>query len=105
MSYTFKKLSDVKALNEYKDNLNIIIEDGGNIAKISSNLLLPEKEEQSPPFIVSAEVGQIIKVKAINNEGIPIEWEAVDQWVISSPNKQFKLTIDDEGVLTASEIE
>lgn len=58
-----------------------------------------------PPI---ASIGQILKVKTIDNNGKPTEWETLDPWVISSTTegstKQFKLTIDDEGVLTATEI-
>lgn len=53
----------------------------------------------------NASSGQILKVKTIDDNGKPIEWETVDPWIITSPNgTQFKLTIDDEGVLTATEI-
>lgn len=61
------------------------------------------------PVIQSATVGQSIAIKSIDENGKPTEWETVDPWVITSSTegstKQFRLTIDDEGVLTATEIE
>jgi hypothetical protein len=60
----------------------------------------------SAPSVMA--VGQIIKVKTVDENGKPVEWEAVDPWVITSSTegstKKFKLTIDDDGVLTATEI-
>lgn len=61
------------------------------------------------PVVQSAQVGQAVVVKAVDENGRPTEWETVDPWVITSSTegstKQFRLTIDDEGVLTATEIE
>lgn len=60
------------------------------------------------PLIEQAIAGQVPVVKSVDENGKPTEWETLDPWVISSSTegstKQFKLTIDDEGVLTATEI-
>jgi hypothetical protein len=60
----------------------------------------------STPSVMS--VGQTIIVKSVDENGKPIEWEAVDPWVITSSTegstKKFKITIDDDGVLTIVEI-
>ena len=70
----------------------------------ATNSITPEQiGAVSIPSIAS--IGQILKVKTIDDNGKPIEWETIDSWTITSPNgTQFKLTIDDEGVLTATEI-
>lgn len=53
----------------------------------------------------TASVGQIIAVKSVDGNGKPTEWETIDPWTITSPNgTQFKLTIDDEGILSATEL-
>lgn len=60
----------------------------------------------SAPY--TAAVGQTIVVKAVNENGKPTEWECVDPWVITSSTegstKQFKITVDDTGALTLTEI-
>lgn len=57
------------------------------------------------PTVQSAEVGQVVSVKAVDENGKPTEWETIDPWTITSPNgTQFKLTIDDEGILSATEL-
>lgn len=74
--------------------------------------IVPISEKFMPentPVIQSATVGQTVVVKAVDENGKPIEWETVGPWVITSSTegstKQFRLTIDDEGILTATEIE
>jgi len=79
----------------------------GNFLRVDSNGMWI-LEENSIPVISTAAVGQTIVVKAVDDSGKPTEWEAVDPWVITSSTegstKKFKLTIDDSGVLTATEI-
>lgn len=57
---------------------------------------------------ITAQVGQTIVVKAVDENGKPTEWEAVDPWVMTSTtegsNKKFKLTVDDNGSITIAEI-
>lgn len=60
MAYTYKKLTDVE-LVEFAVEPNLLIEDGGDIKKISaSNIAVPqvkadwnEKDETSPAFILN----------------------------------------------------
>ena len=37
MSYEFKKLSEVTALEEMKEGLNVLVEDGGEIVKVAAD--------------------------------------------------------------------
>jgi hypothetical protein len=81
-----------------------ISEDG--VLSWTNNKGLPNPS--SATFILSpssVEVGQVLVVKAVK-DGKPTKWECIDPWVITSAgsNKQFRLTVDDNGVLTASEI-
>jgi hypothetical protein len=77
------------------DDLVTILSDNGLIA---------------PP---QAEVGQILQVKAVNPDGKPIEWEAIDFPDASSvilksstegSTKKFRITIDDSGILSTIEV-
>lgn len=56
----------------------------------------------------SATVGQVIAVKAVDENGVPKEWEAIDPMIITSSTegstKKFKLTVDDSGTITATEV-
>jgi hypothetical protein len=67
-----------------------------------------DKEYITSTNISVATVGQTLVVKAVDSNSKPTEWEVVDPWIMTSStegsNKKFKLTIDDEGVLTAAEI-
>lgn len=60
------------------------------------------------PVVQSAAVGQTIVVKAVDEDGKPTEWEATDPMVLASSTegstKKFKITVDDLGTLTATEI-
>jgi hypothetical protein len=71
------------------------------------------------PSIQTASVGQVIVVKTINDDGKPTEWETVDMpsggsapveynvIILKSStegsSKKFRLTIDDDGILSAEE--
>ena len=74
MAYEFKKLSDVNVIEEMKDGLNMLVEDGGEIVKISANSMIPEDYIPSP---AAASIGQTIVVKSVDENGKPTEWEAV----------------------------
>ena len=56
----------------------------------------------------SATVGQVIAVKTVDENGVPKEWEAIDPIIITSSTegstKKFKLTVDDSGTITATEV-
>lgn len=42
MAYEFKKLSDVNAIEGMKENLNVLVEDNGEIVKLAANSMIPE---------------------------------------------------------------
>ena len=42
MAYEFKKLSDVNAIEGMKENLNVLVEDNGEIVKLAANNMIPE---------------------------------------------------------------
>ena len=96
---TLKEVADWIA-NDETGTLNLI-ERVGETEKEIENL----KELENIPVPATASVGQTIVVKSVDENGKPTEWETVDLWAITAPNgTKFKLTIDNEGVLTATEI-
>lgn len=64
--------------------------------------------EAIPAFETTIEPGQIVKAKAIHTNGKYVEWECVDPWIIQSSTegstKKFKITVDDSGKLSTTEI-
>ena len=60
------------------------------------------------PAIGKAEVGQVAVVAAVDANGCPWMWSAVDPNVIASSTpgstKKFKITVDDNGTLSAVEV-
>lgn len=60
------------------------------------------------PAPATAKAGQTIVVKAVDENGKPTEWEAVDPMVVGSSTtgstKKFKITVDDSGAITATEV-
>lgn len=80
----------------------IVINPIANTITIDPNWVAPAESIPAPAV---ASVGQIIAVKSVDGNGKPTEWETIDPWTITSPNgTQFKLTIDDEGILSATEL-
>lgn len=93
MAFEFKKLSDVNSIEAMKDGLNVLVEDGDEIVKLAANSMIPEDvalksdipedialKSDIPdaiPVPATAEVGQVIAVKAVDENGKPTEWEAV----------------------------
>lgn len=79
-----------------------------NLAKMSGYVEFKIFKEFVTPKVTTAQVGQTIVVKAVDENGKPTEWEAVDPWVMTSTtegsNKKFKLTVDDNGSITIAEI-
>ena len=79
-----------------------------NLVKMSGYVEFKIFKEFATPKVATAQVGQTIVVKSVDENGKPTEWEAVDPWVMPSStegsNKKFKLTIDDNGSITISEI-
>ena len=60
------------------------------------------------PKVEKASVGQVVVIKSVDKNGKPTAWEAIDPWVVQSStagsNKKFRLSVDDSGVITATEI-
>ena len=60
------------------------------------------------PQVEKASVGQVVVIKSVNKNGKPTAWEAIDPWVVQSStvgsNKKFRISIDDSGAITATEI-
>lgn len=77
-------------------------------------LLNPDEVDESAslPTPTTAQVGQIVKVKAVDADGKITETETVDMpsvdYIIQSSTtgstKKFKITVDDSGTLSATEI-
>lgn len=58
------------------------------------------------PVIPSAQVGQVIVVKAVDENNIPTEWETIDKnTLIDSSGGKWKLNVSTEGTLSATKIE
>lgn len=60
------------------------------------------------PVAQSATIGQTVVVKAVDENGKPMEWEAVDPMVLTSSTegsiKRFRIIVDDNGGLSAVEV-
>lgn len=94
----------------------IISEDLGENAKGSIYLTKPLyfetiDEEYFPsttPKIEKASVGQVVVIKSVDKNGKPTAWEAIDPWIVQSStagsNKKFRLSVDDSGAITATEV-
>lgn len=85
MSYDFKKIVDLELVNEVPEGANVLIETDGATMRLPSTAIKSDdsytKEECDEKFITkpsTAEVGQTIVVKAIDENGAPTEWEAAD---------------------------
>ena len=88
-----------------------------NLAKMSGYVEFKIFKEFVTPKVTTAQVGQTIVVKSVDANGKPTEWEAVDipdanapknEFILNSSTegsaKKFKITVDDNGKLTATEI-
>ena len=66
------------------------------------------KEGEAIPIPQTASVGQVLAVKAVDENGKPTEWEVVDPMVVrsstSGSTKKFKITVDDSGTISAKEV-
>jgi hypothetical protein len=73
MSYEFKRLSDTEVVATVGDSASILIEENGVIKRA------PKDEIGGGIKVAStAEVGQTIVVKAVDENGNPTEWECAD---------------------------
>ena len=73
MAYEFKKLNDVEIVETPIDTANVLIEEDGVIKKAPKSAVGGGGIE-----VTSAEVGQTIVVKAVDENGKPTEWECAD---------------------------
>ena len=71
----------------------------------------PISDEYLPlntPQVEKASVGQVVVIKSVDKNGKPTAWEAIDPWIVQSStagsNKKFRLSVDDSGAITATEI-
>lgn len=72
MAYEFKKLSAVEVVAEPDESANVLIEENGVIKKA------PKTAVGGIKVASTAEVGQTIVVKAVDENGNPTEWECAD---------------------------
>lgn len=84
MAYEFKKLGDVEIAEAISESANVLIEEEGNIKRVSKNNVVPNNvalKSDIPDAVInpsSAVVGQTIVVKAVDENGKPTEWECTD---------------------------
>lgn len=67
----FKKLSAVEAVETVSETAYVLIEEDGVVKRAP-------KDEVGGIKVASAEVGQTIVVKAVDDNGVPTEWECMD---------------------------
>lgn len=81
MAYEFKKLSAVEAVETPADTAHVLIEEDGVIKRI------PKSKVGGVKVASTAKVGQTLAVKAIDENGMPIEWECADAGTQSDWNE------------------
>lgn len=86
MAYEFKKLSAVEVVAEPTESANVLIEENGVIKKA------PKTAVGGIKVASTAEVGQTIVVKAVDENGNPTEWECAD--MSGSSNNDYDAVID-----------
>lgn len=93
---------DWNGIGWYQGGLQV----GGNAKDDGAKNVLLEGDAIPVPEV--AAVGQVLVVKAVDENGKPTEWEAVDSMIIASSTegstKKFKITVDDSGTLSATEV-
>ena len=90
----------------FSDDIQSIVVD------ILNNTIILDPDWVAPiepiPVPSTVGVGRVISVKSVDENSKPTEWEAIDPWIITSSTegstKKFKLTIDDDGVLSTEEL-
>ena len=84
MAHEFKRLGDVEIAETISESANVLIEEEGNIKRVSKNNVVPNNvalKSDIPDAVInpsSAVVGQTIVVKAVDETGKPTEWECAD---------------------------
>jgi hypothetical protein len=88
----FKKLSAVEMVETVNDAAHVLIEENGVVKRAP-------KDEVGGIKVASAEVGQTIVVKAVDDNGVPTEWECADTpsfifvedgRIVSAPNSLYE---------------
>ena len=92
----------------YLSSDNMIVR-GNDIANLNGYVKsMIDNAGECIPAPATAEVGQVLAVKAVDADGKPTEWEVVVPMVISSSTegstKKFKIAVDDSGTITATEV-
>ena len=98
----FKKLSAVEAVNTVSDTASVLIEEDGVIKRA------PKGEIGGGVKVAStAEVGQTIVVKAVDEAGNPTEWECADlekkpDMVLRCNTNPLSATVDNIEIVSGS---
>lgn len=103
----FKKLSAVEAVASVADTASVLIEENGVIKRA------PKGEVGGVKVASTAEVGQTIVVKAVDEAGNPTEWECADlpngveepDMVITISNSMSALPTEDDVVVTKGSVQ
>lgn len=90
----FKKLSAVEAVNTVSDTASVLIEEDGVIKKA------PKGEVGGVKVASTAEVGQTIVVKAVDESGNPTEWECADMAKGEEPDMVITVNNESNAVIT-----
>ena len=98
MAHEFKRLGDVEIAEAISESANVLIEEEGNIKRVSKNNVVPNNvalKSDIPDAVInpsSAVVGQTIVVKAVDENGKPIEWECADMSSGCNDNNYYIVT-------------
>lgn len=87
----FKKLSAVEAVASVSDTASVLIEEDGVIKRA------PKSEVGGIKVASTAEVGQTIVVKSVDENGKPTEWECADMAKGEEPDLVISVNITDIG--------
>jgi hypothetical protein len=100
---TFAKKDDITALEE-KIGFVEIWESDLSMADIIGDTFATKEEVTAKVEVATATIGQTIVVKAVDENGRPTEWEAVNMptFELVSPNgTRYNLAVADDGTLSA----
>lgn len=102
----FKKLSAVEAVASVSDTASVLIEEDGVIKRA------PKSEVGGVKVASTAEIGQAIIVKAVDESGNPTEWECANMakgeepdMVITISNSMSALPTEDDVVVTKGSVQ
>jgi hypothetical protein len=87
MTNEYNRLADVTMIESLNDDASVLVENGGEVARIKAKKMVPpaaskvSELENDAGYIAApavAAVGQVIVVKEVDENGRPVAWEAVD---------------------------